>query len=100
VLEFWQDVDEEVEFQLDVLDDLRSEAMEIHKAGNDWLAYTPAMHLIREGGTNLKLLDLLDERRLTPGEVSRSRALRWPGVRCVSRSLSPSPQPLIFARVR
>lgn len=76
VLEFWQDVDEEVEFQLDVLDDLRSEAMEIHKAGNDWLAYTPAMHLIREGGTNLKLLDLLDERRLTPGEVSRNRALR------------------------
>jgi hypothetical protein len=27
------------------------------------------MHLIREGGTNLKLLDLLDERMLTPGEV-------------------------------
>jgi hypothetical protein len=36
------------------------------------------MHLIREGGTNLKLLDLLDERMLTPGEVRMRPALVRP----------------------
>ena len=33
----------------------------MHKNGNGWLAYTRALHLLRESGTLVGLLDLLDE---------------------------------------
>jgi len=36
---------------------------------NPWLTYFPELHAIREGGTNLSLLDRLDERPFTGGEV-------------------------------
>jgi len=39
-------------------------------AGNGWLAYSPALHLLRESGTTIGLLDLLDERKLRPGEAA------------------------------
>ena len=51
-----------------MLDDFEGEAKEIHGHGNDWLAYSPALHMLRESGTLIGLLDLLDERRLGPGE--------------------------------
>jgi len=38
-----------------------AEALEVHKNGNGWLAYTRALHLLRESGTLVGLLDLLDE---------------------------------------
>ena len=38
--------------------------------GNGWLAYSPALHLLRESGTTIGLLDLLDERKLRPGEAA------------------------------
>jgi hypothetical protein len=69
VVRFWNELDEEVEFALDVVDDLHAEAKEIRAAGNHWLTYSPCLHMVREGGTRLKLLDLLDERRFTPAEV-------------------------------
>ena len=52
---------------MDVLDDIMAEAKEIYVCGNSWLAYTPALHMLRESGTLVGLLDLLDERRLCPG---------------------------------
>ena len=53
-----------------MLDDFSSEAKEISKAGNDWFAYSPALHALRESGTLVGLLDLLDERALRPGEAA------------------------------
>ena len=38
------------------------------QAGNAWFAYSPALHMLRESGTLIGLLDLLDERRLSAGE--------------------------------
>lgn len=70
VINFYNEVDKEVELPLEVIDDLMSEAKEIRSQGNSWLAYSPLLHKIREGGNFIKLLDLLDERRLTPTEVS------------------------------
>ena len=67
---FWNQADGEVELPLDVLDDISGEAAEIHGCGNSWFAYSPALHLLRESGTTIGLLDLLDERRLRPGEAA------------------------------
>ena len=34
-----------------VSDDLMAEAKEVYDNGNGWLAYTPALHMLRESGT-------------------------------------------------
>merc|ERR1711862_130216 len=60
----------ELEFPLDILDDISSEGQEIAaENGNGWFAYTPLLHRIREAGTLCKLFDSIDERALTPVEV-------------------------------
>ncbi len=69
-VDFWNDADKELELNIDVLDDLESEAKEVAAVGNGWLAYSPALHALRESGTLVGLLDLLDERRLSPGEAA------------------------------
>jgi len=61
---YYNRIDEEEELPLEVLDDLESEAQEVRGQGNDWLTYSPMIHMIREGGTFMKLFDLLDERKL------------------------------------
>jgi len=70
VVDYYNQVDAELELPLEVIDDIKSEAKEIQSQGNGWLTYSPLLHKIREGGTFVKLLDLLDERRLTPTEIS------------------------------
>mmetsp|Transcript_36909 Transcript_36909/g.68107 ORF Transcript_36909/g.68107 Transcript_36909/m.68107 type:complete len:466 (+) Transcript_36909:60-1457(+) len=70
VVEYYNQVEEDVELPMDVLDDWVSEAKEIYWKGNGWFTYTQEMHRIREGGSFLKLLDILDERRLTPTEAA------------------------------
>eukprot|EP00443_Scrippsiella_acuminata_P056656 CAMPEP_0115470064 /NCGR_PEP_ID=MMETSP0271-20121206/51806_1 /TAXON_ID=71861 /ORGANISM="Scrippsiella trochoidea, Strain CCMP3099" /LENGTH=490 /DNA_ID=CAMNT_0002897189 /DNA_START=62 /DNA_END=1531 /DNA_ORIENTATION=+ len=81
VVDYYNSVDEEIELNLEVLDDIKSEAREIQKKGNGWLVYSPVLHHIREGGTFIKLFDLLDERQLAPVEVSLlcQLLLRQPG---------------------
>lgn len=69
VVKYFNQLDNEVELTLEVLDDMKHEANEIYKCGNRWLTYSPLIHRIREGGTFVKLFDLLDERKFTPPEV-------------------------------
>lgn len=69
VVDFYNKIDEEVEFPLEVLDDIESEAKEARAKGNGWLTYSPVLHKIREQGTFIKLLDLLDERCLQASEA-------------------------------
>jgi len=64
VVEFYNKIDEELEFPLDVLDDIVSEAKEIASKGNGWLTYSPLIHTMREQGTLVQLFDDLDERCL------------------------------------
>ena len=70
VVSYYNRIDEELELPLDILDDLKGEAQELHACGNGWFAYTPILHRIREGGSLQKIFDLLDERALGVAEIS------------------------------
>jgi len=69
VVEYYNELDRDVEMPLDLIDDLQGEANEIGKY-NPWLVYTPVLHTIREAGTSIGILDYMDERKLTPMEVA------------------------------
>jgi len=68
VLDYWNNVDEELELDMDVLDDLKGEAAEVHEH-NPWLTYGQPLHWVRERGAQSKLFDLIDEKPLTLTEV-------------------------------
>lgn len=70
VMQFYNDLDGDEEFALDVIDDWQSEAKEIRDAGNRWLTYSHALHLVREAGIAIRLFDILDEKRFRPLQVA------------------------------
>jgi len=70
-IKYYNRIDEELELPLDILDDLRGEAQEVHDCGNGWLTYTPLIHRVREGGCLEKTFDLLDERALQLPEIAK-----------------------------
>jgi len=69
VVDFYGKVDEEPELALEVIDDFESEAKEVCRQGTLWLTYSPLIHTIREGGTFVKLFDVIDERCLSTIEA-------------------------------
>eukprot|EP00928_Gymnodinium_smaydae_P059290 TRINITY_DN42582_c0_g1_i1.p1 TRINITY_DN42582_c0_g1~~TRINITY_DN42582_c0_g1_i1.p1 ORF type:complete len:394 (+),score=56.77 TRINITY_DN42582_c0_g1_i1:52-1233(+) len=77
VVEYYNQIDEEMELPLDILDDLQGEAEEVFKCGNGWFAYTPMLHRIREGGVFDNIFDLLDERALKIPEIARLMELLY-----------------------
>merc|ERR1719203_1624395 len=68
VVEFYNELDAQLELSIEVLDDFEAEAKEVHEH-NPWLNYTLALHRCREMGFYHRLFDLLDERLLTKGEL-------------------------------
>lgn len=66
--DYWSGIDDNIELEMDVLDDLRGEAMEVTKF-NPWLTYGQPLHYLRESGCKVKVLDKLDEARLMPSEI-------------------------------
>lgn len=68
VVEFYNNLDSELELSLEVLDDFTGEAEEVYEH-NPWLNYALPLHRIREMGFSHKLFDLLDERQLTKDEL-------------------------------
>lgn len=68
VVEFYNQLDENLELSLEVLDDFTQEAVEVTEC-NKWLNYALPLHRCREMGYYNRLFDLLDERQLSPDEL-------------------------------
>jgi hypothetical protein len=74
VVSYWNNVDEELELEMDVLDDLAGEAKEVYEQ-NPWMCYATPMHRLREWGSPQKVLDLMDERPLNGSEICKMAGL-------------------------
>jgi hypothetical protein len=68
VVEFWNNIDNELELSMDVLDDFAAEAAEIFEV-NPWLCYGLPLHRMREMGFHERVFDIIDERKLSLDEV-------------------------------
>jgi hypothetical protein len=70
VVEYYNNLDRQLEFSIEVLDDFMEEAKEVYE-NNKWLNYALPLHRCREMGYHHRLFDLLDERQLTLDEVQQ-----------------------------
>jgi hypothetical protein len=68
VVDFYNNLDSQLELSLEVIDDFSGEAKEVYEH-NKWLNYALPLHRIREMGFSHKLFDLLDERPLSLDEL-------------------------------
>jgi Mg-chelatase subunit ChlD len=68
VVEFYNNLDHELELSMEVLDDFSSEAKEVC-THNPWLNYALPLHRCREMGYHNRLFDILDERRIGLDEL-------------------------------
>lgn len=63
VVEFWNNIDKQLELNIDVIDDLEGEAKEIYKV-NNWMTYGVQLQRFREFGSTSKEMDVIDESAL------------------------------------
>lgn len=68
IVNFWNNVDTQLELDMDVIDDLFREAEGV-AAANKWLTYSEPLHRLREFGITVKEFDLLDESLLTGDQI-------------------------------
>lgn len=64
IVDYWNNIDSQLELEMDVLDDLFGEAEEVYQA-NPWLTYCEPIHRLREFGIPIKEIDLLDSNLLS-----------------------------------
>lgn len=70
IVEYWNNIDNELELEMDVLDDFTGEAQELFEH-NPWLTYGEPMHRLREFGVPVKEIDLMDETSLSMDQIRR-----------------------------
>jgi Mg-chelatase subunit ChlD len=68
VVDFYNDLDGQLELSLEVLDDFCGEAAEVTQE-NPWLNYALPLHRLREFGYHDRVFDMLDERPLLKSEI-------------------------------
>lgn len=64
VVDYWNNIDSQLELNIDIIDDLASEATEVWRH-NPWLTYGAPLHQLREAGVTLKEFDVMDEAPLS-----------------------------------
>lgn len=74
VVNYWNNIEKNLEIRLDVIDDLLGEAEEVTKV-NGWLTYGEPLQRMREFGVTMKELDILDEETLSWENFLRVTAL-------------------------
>ena len=74
IVNYWNNIDSQLELGMDVLDDLCGEAIEVGGC-NPWLTYGEPLHRLREFGIAVKELDLLDESLLTLEQVRKMSSI-------------------------
>jgi hypothetical protein len=68
VVDYYNNLDEQLELSMEVLDDFVGEAKEVCHV-NPWLNYALPLHRMREMGFHDRVFDMLDERALSKAEL-------------------------------
>jgi Mg-chelatase subunit ChlD len=68
IVQYYNNLDSQLELNLEVLDDLAGEAKGVH-THNKWLNYALPLHRMREMGFSHRIFDILDERKLSKDEL-------------------------------
>ena len=68
VVEFYNNLDSQLELSIEVIDNFLSEAKEMYTM-NPWMNYSLPIHRMRELGFQHRIFDLLDERKLSISEL-------------------------------
>jgi hypothetical protein len=68
IVNYWNNIDSQLELEMDVLDDLFGEGEEVVE-GNPWITYGEPLHRMREFGITLKEMDLIDEAKLSSEQM-------------------------------
>ena len=76
IVEYWNNVDQELELEMDVINDLMKDAQQVKKE-NPWLVYGEEMHRLREFGSCFKEMDLIDETQLGAEQMQKFLKIVW-----------------------
>ena len=68
VVGYWNNVDDQIELNMDVIDDPMGESKEI-QSRNKWLNYGMPLHRLREFGVTVKEIDMIDEVSLSAEQM-------------------------------
>jgi hypothetical protein len=74
IASYWNNIDNELELEMEVIDDLTGEAKEVYDQ-NPWLTYSTPLQRLREWGSSQKVCDLMDERPLRGSEICKMAGL-------------------------
>ena len=64
VVTYWNNVDDQLELNMDLIDDPVGEGRGVNKL-NPWLTYGTPLHRLREFGVTVKEIDMIDEEILS-----------------------------------